>query len=592
MQGCKVFTTSYFQLGFIPKTMFIETMSRDDWDQSVSRFLIVCILSISARFTPTLVRRYGGPSGATEVFMATASRMVPDEMYTPSLERTQAFFLLAIAEWGHGDKDRSSIHMAVAVRMAAILKLHREETYHLASSTAVNADEVVRSESARRTFWMIQSQENLHSGHNTPTPFAPGEITTRLPCSESDFAFGVVPTTERAALPGTPPALADPSLVFSPGRSLFATLVQAHNLWGDIARRACRPTGRQSGGLGASSPAPAPWDDDSELMTLTRTLRQWEDSMPARHRWSAWNLRGWKAESLHLAYLSVVMVLRLSNIVVRRIYLEDLLLSVSQPSSQPSPTATTTTPTTATPANPPPPSPSPPPDFWPAVSRDLFANVAELHEQIDAYFSSRAPGEGFPAILVFCVYVCGSLASYLWRYPQLLPPDADGHPNEAAAPAMALRSLQVLTELQHAWPAAVRWQQGLRQAQAASAAMSLATPVLPSSSSSAAAGDEAQVNVEQGQGTREAVSDVLPLAVGEGSSELAARAERASPVCLGSSAPAAVREDRHRIHRQGPGVVPFAQSQLPDMAAFPNEWFDAELSAFLQGDVHFGPWGS
>lgn len=28
----------------------------------------------------------------------------------------------------------------------------------------------------------------------------------------------------------------------------------------------------------------------------------------------------------------------------------------------------------------------------------------------------KARGEGFPAILVFCVYICGSLASYLLRY--------------------------------------------------------------------------------------------------------------------------------------------------------------------------------
>lgn len=603
IQGCKVFTTSYFQLGFTPKTMFIESISRDDWEKSVSRFLIVCILGISARFTPALVRRYGGPSEATKIFMALAARMVPDEMYTPSLERTQAFFLLAIVEWGNGDKDRSSIHMAVAVRMAAILKLHREETYRLPADAA--ADEVVRSESARRTFWMIQSQENLHSGHNTPTPFAPDEITAYLPCSESDFAFGVVPV-QRAALPGTPPALADPGLVFSPGRSLFATLVQAHNLWGHIARRACRPEQEPpgcsgaGGGAGVTPPPPPPWDEDSELSTLTRTLRQWEDSMPARHKWSAWNLRGWKAESLHLAYLSVVMVLRLSNIVVRRIYLEDLLLSVSPSSS----TTSTTPPSNpqGIPSGPPPPqqasATAAPPHFWPSVSRALFANVAELHEQIDAYFSSRAPDEGFPAILVFCVYVCGSLASYLWRYPQLCP-------GGAAAPAVALRSLQVLTELQHAWPAAVRWQQGLRQAQAASAAASLAA-ALPSS-----AAGEGEVRVEQ---VSEAGAGLLPPrggggggggVGGGGGGVRGPAADAALPACSGvagarggrgGSASTAAREGR--LHGRGHGAVAVAQSQtqaqaqLLDVAAFPNAWFDAELTAFLQGDVHYGPWAS
>jgi hypothetical protein len=49
--------------------------------------------------------------------------------------------------------------MGVAVRMAALLKLHREETYQLAADAS--ADQIVRAESARRSFWMIQSQENL-----------------------------------------------------------------------------------------------------------------------------------------------------------------------------------------------------------------------------------------------------------------------------------------------------------------------------------------------------------------------------------------------------------------------------------------------
>lgn len=41
--------------------------------------------------------------------MHRATKLVPQEMYQPSLERTQAFFLLAVAQWGHGDKNHSSV---------------------------------------------------------------------------------------------------------------------------------------------------------------------------------------------------------------------------------------------------------------------------------------------------------------------------------------------------------------------------------------------------------------------------------------------------------------------------------------------------
>ncbi|KAF4840914.1 putative transcriptional regulatory protein [Colletotrichum siamense] len=351
-------------------------------------------------------------------------------MYRPSLDNTQAFFLLAIAEWGNGDRDRSSMDMGVAVRMATLLKLHREETYALLPDT--EAEQLVRAESARRTFWMIQSQENLHSGYSTPAPFSLDDITAYLPCDESDFAFGVVPAT-RSALPGTPPALANPSLATGPGRCLFATLIQAHNLWGQVARRAGRP------GLGSDDGAP--WMAGGNHSRMIASLRRWEEEMPPRHKWSVWNLRGWKAESLHLAYLSVVMVLRLSNIVIRRIYIDQIIRTLSSTTEDALPQEGQAT-----------------NEFWRGMSHDLFANVVELHEQVEAYFSVRSRDEGFPAILVFCVYICGSLASYLWRHPQLCP-----HIAPSEAEGMAMGSLRVLSELHEAWPTSARWQRGLQQ---------------------------------------------------------------------------------------------------------------------------------
>lgn len=312
LEGCKIFTTSFFQLGFIPKALFLERLSEDG--ESVNVFLLLSILSLSGRFTPSLVRRYGSQAKATEFFLSQAAHLVPHEMYQPSLERTQAFFLLGIAEWGNGDRNRSCIHMAIAIKMAGILCLHKEETYKLSENAT--SDDVVNSEIARRTFWMLESQDNLHSGHNTPASFSLGDITTLLPCEESDFAFGLIPH-ERAALHGTRAAVANPMLTRVPSRSLFASLIQTHNLWGQVARRACR---NDSGVAGADL---EPWNSSSEYVRLTIALQQWGEQLPKRHQWSVWNLRGYKAETLDLAYLSVVMPLRLSNIVVRRVHLEE-----------------------------------------------------------------------------------------------------------------------------------------------------------------------------------------------------------------------------------------------------------------------------
>lgn len=85
----------------------MEKISQDM--ESVPLFLILSILSVSCRFTPCLLRRYGSSQAASEYFMEQASALVPDSMYDPSLENAQAFLLLALAQWGHGDKVRSSV---------------------------------------------------------------------------------------------------------------------------------------------------------------------------------------------------------------------------------------------------------------------------------------------------------------------------------------------------------------------------------------------------------------------------------------------------------------------------------------------------
>jgi hypothetical protein len=194
--------------------------------------------------------------------------------------------------------------------VAGILRLHREETYHLPEGAS--ADNVVESEMARRTFWMLEStvtnnrshrcllaysiylgQDNLHSGLRSPAAFTLSDITTLLPCEENDFAFGVIPS-ERAALAGTAAAAANPALTFTQSRSLFATLIQAHSLWGQVARRASH-NDREQAGVTMN-----PWEESSEYAQLSNALRQWERDLPGRHRWSVWNLRGYKAESLHL----------------------------------------------------------------------------------------------------------------------------------------------------------------------------------------------------------------------------------------------------------------------------------------------------
>ncbi|KAL6248192.1 hypothetical protein RBB50_004447 [Rhinocladiella similis] len=453
VEGCQVFTTSYFQLGFLPKTNFFERLHKRKEDISV--FLLLCILSISARFTPSLVARYGSGQNATNCFLRSAASMVPTHMYKPSLESMQAFFLMSLAEWGKGEKDRSSAHMGIAVRMAGTLRLHREETYYLPEGAA--ADKIVESEVIRRSFWMLQNHEDLFSGLHSPSSFSLGDITTLLPCEEQDFAFGIAPV-ERAALMGTPPALNHEELARSSSRSLFATLIQSHNIWGQIARRVAHNEAadqQEPGGQAKASMALG----KEEYLRLSVLLKDFEENLPRRHQWSVWNLRGFRAQGLDLAYLSVVMMIRLSTIILRRSHV---------PGSSETLTSSTSTGTVSLTVAHPHPHPHAGGSHSSVLEREttrvteeLFHNMVILHDQIDAYFSLRSPNEGFPAFVVFCIYICGSLANHLQKSDKIFPTVENAH---GRATKILESSTKLLSDVQDSWPMARRWSDALSRA--------------------------------------------------------------------------------------------------------------------------------
>lgn len=135
---------------------------------------------------------------------------------------------------------------------------------------------------------MLHSQDNLHSGPRCPVSLSASDITALLPCNEKDFATGQIPKS-RAALQDTPPALENPSLVTDEGRSLFATLIQAHYFWGAISRRVL-----------SNDKVTDPWEPESEYAIMVNRLAEWERGLPNDHRWSSFLLKGYKQEGQDL----------------------------------------------------------------------------------------------------------------------------------------------------------------------------------------------------------------------------------------------------------------------------------------------------
>lgn len=105
VEACKAFVYNYFQLGFLPSAFFIDQITNEP--SSVSVFFLLAILALAGRFTPSLVRRYGGRQPASQEFARRALSLISDEMVDASLERIQAFFLLGVCEFGAGNGGRS-----------------------------------------------------------------------------------------------------------------------------------------------------------------------------------------------------------------------------------------------------------------------------------------------------------------------------------------------------------------------------------------------------------------------------------------------------------------------------------------------------
>lgn len=108
IDGVNCFTRHYFQLGFIHKQKYTEQLRTNH--RSTSVFLLLSILSISARLSQALRARYGGRIEAAKYFTSRASSLALGEVYeTPTLERCQAFYLLSLAQQGSGESNKSYV---------------------------------------------------------------------------------------------------------------------------------------------------------------------------------------------------------------------------------------------------------------------------------------------------------------------------------------------------------------------------------------------------------------------------------------------------------------------------------------------------
>lgn len=186
------------------------------------------LTSAVCRSSPSLIRRYGGPTAAAETFAAKAMTLINQNLDHPNLVDIQALCLLIIHEWGSRNAVRAYIYLGQAARM---IQMYRILNSHHPSP---DADQFLRDESLRRTIWLIYILDCLLT--STPGRFpalsAHDTADVSLPCSDINFAFGnaVFVKTLRQQLDPTamPPGQASSEI------GEFGYIVLASTIWRDV----------------------------------------------------------------------------------------------------------------------------------------------------------------------------------------------------------------------------------------------------------------------------------------------------------------------------------------------------------------------
>ncbi|KAI1061748.1 hypothetical protein LB507_010629 [Fusarium sp. FIESC RH6] len=206
------------------KPSFVQQLKSASLDAALVYGLLTC----AARSSPSLIRRYGGPTQAAETFAAKAMTLINQNLDHPNLVDIQALCLIIIHEWGSRNAVRAYIYLGQAARM---VQMYRILNSHHASP---DADVFLRDESLRRTVWLIYILDCLLT--STPgrypalSPHDTADVS--LPCSDINFAFGnavFVKTLRQQLDPTAVPPGQPPSEIGE-----FGYIVLASTIWRDV----------------------------------------------------------------------------------------------------------------------------------------------------------------------------------------------------------------------------------------------------------------------------------------------------------------------------------------------------------------------
>ncbi|KAI9317682.1 fungal-specific transcription factor domain-containing protein [Dichotomocladium elegans] len=135
-----------------------ETLILDIQEQRCPEFLVLAILSVSARYSdrPDICEEPPWHSG--EKYASKARSMVITAIDNPCLANTQALYLLTLHEYGCARGPRSWMYSGMAVRMSLDIGLNRDPT-HKDADTTLSTARWTEHEVQRRIFKLVNCRQ-------------------------------------------------------------------------------------------------------------------------------------------------------------------------------------------------------------------------------------------------------------------------------------------------------------------------------------------------------------------------------------------------------------------------------------------------
>ncbi|GAA6021557.1 hypothetical protein JCM11491_000254 [Sporobolomyces phaffii] len=292
------FSTIHQHLPFLHRPRFLYTLRHPaSLTSPPSLSLIFAVLAIAAAYhdSPQIracqTRWYNAAREKVEVAIQAGVRPAGGRIASLTVEMVQALALLALLEMGQSDHQRAFLSIGQAVRIAAMLGLHRMDEDRLSQRCGTSGDKRLRPpalhelptdgvllEECRRTMCAVFVIDRFEQGCvGWPSAIAEPDLRILLPCDEVLYENGICSSEDNPMWWPTEGLEAEDAETTKPGNErkkvgTFAWLCRAVWVGGRVQLETYRPSGPPAGGPWNKNVAADPLFTTSDMLEMDKLL--------------------------------------------------------------------------------------------------------------------------------------------------------------------------------------------------------------------------------------------------------------------------------------------------------------------------------